>query len=180
MKQNFKNIINNMSVGQKVLTIIFLEIFSYSVVTTIALSQINSVGNVVKQMSDLYLPLFESSNNVRLQIQDSRLDLKDIIFVGDRVVYDKEAEEAYIASRSRYQENYDNINEEIQLADTLITQASTNENSDNSLIKEYSENILGQLSSIRQASRIHNIRVDKIFRHVEDGSFLMGLSLIHI
>lgn len=113
MKHKFKNIINNLSVGQKVLTIIFLEIFSYSVVTTIALSQINSVGNVVKQMSELYLPLFSSSETIRLQIQESRLNLKDIIFVGDRVVYDKEAEEAYIAARGRYQENNYNINEEI-------------------------------------------------------------------
>ena len=93
MKNKVKNIINNMSVGQKVLTIIFLEIFSYSVVTTIALSQISSVGNIVKQTSDLYLPLFNSSESIRHQIQDSRLNLKDIIFVGDRVVYDKEAEE---------------------------------------------------------------------------------------
>ena len=178
MKHNIKNVINNMSVGQKVLTIIFLEIFSYSVVTTIALSQINSVGNVVKQMSDLYLPLFTSSENIRIQIQDSRLNLKDIIFVGDRVVYDKEAEEAYIAARGRYRENINNITEEIKWADSLITQVSESEDADHKLIKEYSEDILGQLSSIRQASRIHNIRVDKVFKHVEDGSFLMGMEMV--
>ena len=178
MKHKFKNIINNMSVGQKVLSIIFLEIISYSVVTTIALSQINSVGNVVKQMSDLYLPLFSSSETIRLQIQESRLNLKDIIFVGDRVVYDKDAEESYIAAYSRYQENNHNINEEINWADKLIMQASINEDSDNSLIKEYSEGILGQLSSVRQASRIHNVRAEKVFRHVEDGSFLMGMEIV--
>jgi len=178
MKQKFKNIINRLSVGQKVLTIIFIEIFAYSVVTTIALSQINSVGNVVKQMSDLYLPLFSSSETIRLQIQESRLNLKDIIFVGNRVVYDKEAEEAYFAARGRYQENNYNIHEEINLSDNLIMQASTNEDADNSLIKEYSEGILSQLANIRQADHIHNIRAEKVFRHVEDGSFLMGMELV--
>ena len=178
MKHKFKNIINNLSVGQKVLTIIFLEIFSYSVVTTIALSQINSVGNVVKQMSELYLPLFSSSETIRLQIQESRLNLKDIIFVGDRVVYDKEAEEAYIAARGRYQENNYNINEEINWADNLVMQAITNDDAENNLIKEYSEGILGQLSSVRQAGRIQNIRAEKVFRHVEDGSFLMGMEIV--
>ena len=167
-----------MSVGQKVLSIIFLEILSYSIVTTIALSQINSVGNVVKQMSDLYLPLFSSSETIRFQIQESRLNLKDIIFVGDRVVYDKDAEEKYIASRGRYQENNDNITEEINWAYNLIKQATTNDNTENNLLKAYSQEILGQLSSVRQASRIHNIRTEKIFRHIEDGSFLMGLEMV--
>lgn len=167
-----------MSVGQKVLSIIFLEIISYSIVTTIALSQINSVGNVVKQMSDLYLPLFNSSESIRHQIQDSRLNLKDIIFVGDRVVYDKEAEEAYIASRGRYQEDHSNINEEIDWADKLITKAASQKNTQNNLIREYSQNLLRQLSSLRQASRIHNVRAEKVFRHVEDGSFLMGMEMV--
>ncbi len=178
MKLSIKNLINKMSVGQKVLSIIFLEIISYSVVTTIALSQINSVGSVVKQMSDLYLPLFNSSETIRHQIQDSRLNLKDIIFVGDRVVYDKQAEEAYIAARGRYQEDHSNINEEINWADKLITRAASQNDADENLIKEYSQNLLRQLSSLRQANRIHNIRAEKVFRHVEDGSFLMGMEMV--
>lgn len=178
MRNRVKNIINDMSVGQKVLTVIFLEIFSYSLVTTVALSQIGSVGNVVKQMSDLYLPLFGSSETIRLQIQEGRLNLKDIIFVGDRVVYDKEAEEEYIAARGRYQENTNNINEEIDWSDKLINKAASQSDASDSLISEYQQDLLRQLSSVRQANRIHSIRAEKIFRHVEDGSFLMGMEMV--
>ncbi len=178
MRTRIKNIINDMSVGQKVLTVIFLEIFSYSLVTTVALSQIGSVGNVVKQMSDLYLPLFGSSETIRLQIQESRLNLKDIIFVGDRVVYDKEAEEDYIAARGRYQENTNNINEEINWSEKLISKSVSKPDESESLIAEYQQDLLRQLSSVRQANRIHSIRAEKIFRHVEDGSFLMGMEMV--
>ena len=178
MKNRVQNVINDMSVGQKVLAVIFLEIFSYSLVTTIALSQISSVGNVVKQMSDLYLPLFTSSETVRLQIQEGRLNLKDIIFVGDRVVYDKDAEEEYIAARGRYQENSNNIDAEIDWADNLIKKAASKENAKDSLINEYQQDLLRQLSSVRQANRIHSIRAEKVFRHVEDGSFLMGMEMV--
>ncbi|MGI9228131.1 MAG: ATP-binding response regulator, partial [Gammaproteobacteria bacterium] len=104
--------------------------------------------------------------------------LKDIIFIGDRVVYDKEAEEAYFAARGRYQDNNNSIDEEIYWADNLITRAASQEDEQNSLIKEYSQGILRQLSSVRQASRIHNIRAEKVFRHVEDGSFLMGMEIV--
>ncbi len=178
MRNRVKNIINDMSVGQKVLTVIFLEIFSYSLVTTVALSQIGSVGNVVKQMSDLYQPLFGSSETIRLQIQEGRLNLKDIIFVGDRVVYDKEAEEEYIAARGRYQENTNNINEEIDWSDKLINKATSQPDASDNLISEYQQDLLRQLSSVRQANRIHSIRAEKIFRHVEDGSFLMGMEMV--
>lgn len=178
MRTRIKNIINDMSVGQKVLTVIFLEIFSYSLVTTVALSQIGSVGNVVKQMSDLYLPLFSSSETIRLQIQEGRLNLKDIIFVGDRVVYDKEAEEEYIAARGRYQENTNNINEEINWSEKLISKSVSKPDDSESLIAEYQQDLLRQLSSVRQANRIHGIRAEKIFRHVEDGSFLMGMEMV--
>ena len=76
MKHKVKNIINDMSVGQKVLMVLFLEIFSYSLVTTIALSQINTVGNVVKQMSDLYLPLFTSSETIRSADSRRKIEFK--------------------------------------------------------------------------------------------------------
>lgn len=167
-----------MSVGQKVLAVIFLEIISYSLVTTIALSQINSVGNVVKQMSDLYLPLFSSSETIRLQIQEGRLNLKDIIFVGDRVVYDKKAEEEYIAAKGKYQENSNNIDYEIDSSYELISEATSNKNIDDNLISDYRQDLLRQLSSIRQANRINSIRAEKVFSHVEDGSFLMGMEMV--
>lgn len=178
MRQKFKKLINDMSVGQKVLTVIFLEIFSYSLVTTIAISQISSVGNVVKQMSDLYLPLFTSTETIRLQIQESRLNLKDIIFVGDRVVYDKEAKEKYISARGKYQENNSNIDTEINGSYNLITKATNNKNIKANLISNFQQDLLRQLSSVRQANRINSIRAEKVFRHVEDGSFLMGMEMI--
>ena len=88
---------NNFSVGQKILTVILLEIISYSTVTLIALSQINSVGNEVKQIWNLYFTLLSATELSRQQIQEMRINLKEIIFIGDRVVYDKGAEAIYIS-----------------------------------------------------------------------------------
>ena len=45
---SFKNIfgiLNKLSVGQKVMTIIGVEILSYSIVTSISLIQLNNMGN---------------------------------------------------------------------------------------------------------------------------------------
>ena len=99
-----KRIFNRLSVGQKVMTIIAVEILSYSVITSIALYQIHLMGSEIKQMANLYIPLLSEMETVRRQIQDERLQFKDVVFHGDRVVYDADSEETYIAARTLYKE----------------------------------------------------------------------------
>ena len=170
--------VKRLSVGQKVMTVIFFEVLSYSMVTTIAISQIHSVGNEVRHMADLYLPLFSTTETIRQSIQEGRLNLKDVIFVGGRVVYDRDAEETYLAARARYQDANREIREQLRWAEELIEKALANESENDSLILEYSQPLLDQLARIRQANRVQTNRVEKIFQHVEDGSFLMGMEML--
>ncbi len=169
---------NRLSVGQKLMTVILVEVLSYSVVTTLAISQIHSVGTEVRQMADLYLPLFSSTEKIRQSIQEDRLALKEILFIGGRVVYDKEAEESYLASRARYEEANKAILEQVRSSETLIRDATSVEGTEEPLIVTYAEPLLGQLAQIRQANRVLTKRVIKIFEHVEDGSFLMGMEML--
>ena len=55
LNKMLKNFFNNFSVGQKVMSLIMLEIASYSLVTIIAVSQISAVGNEVKKMVNFSL-----------------------------------------------------------------------------------------------------------------------------
>lgn len=168
----------NLSVGQKLMTVILVEVLSYSVVTTIAISQIHSVGTEVRHMSDIYLPLFSSTEKIRQSIQENRLALKEILFIGGRVVYDKEAEESYLASRARYEYSNKSILEQVHWSEGLIRDATSAEGKDEPRIAKYSVALLRQLAEIRQANRVLTKRVRKIFEHVEDGSFLMGMEML--
>ncbi len=129
-------------------------------------------------MSDLYLPLFSSTEKIRQSIQENRLALKEILFIGGRVVYDKEAEESYLASRARYEESNKAILEQVHWSEGLIRDAITAEGKDEPRIAKYSDSLLRQLAQIRQANRVLTKRVRKIFEHVEDGSFLMGMEML--
>ncbi len=172
------NLTNRLSVGQKVMTVILFEVLSYSMVTTIAISQIHSVGTEVRHMADLYLPLFSSTESIRQSIQEDRLNLKEIIFVGGRVVYDKDAEETYLGARARYEQGNKAIFEQIGWSENLIRVATSKETDEEPIIVKYSEPLLLQLSKIRQANRVLTKRVENIFEHVEDGSFLMGMEML--
>ena len=113
-------ILNGRSVGQKVMSILFVEILSYSVITSVAIIQIHVVGNEVKQIVNVYLPLFSASESIRRHVQDKQLNLKEVVFVGDRAVYDKEAEEAYIAARAKFLLASSSIEDKIQSSETMI------------------------------------------------------------
>tara|TARA_R110001583_G_scaffold195551_1_gene376005 strand:+ start:15496 stop:17607 length:2112 start_codon:yes stop_codon:yes gene_type:complete len=171
----FKKLANRLSVGQKVMTVIIIEMVSYSIITIIALYQIQVVGLEVKQMANVYLPLFSATERIRQQTQEGRLNLKEIISVGDRVVYDKEAQEKYIAARDRYLRSEKEISNKISWAESLITQSSLPEARLNEVILKYGDILLLHLSQVRNVDLIYRNRVERIFRHVEDGSFLMGL-----
>lgn len=97
-----RHVFDNLSVSQKVMTIIVVEILSYSVITSIAVYQIYLVGTEIRQMANLYIPLLSDMESIRRQIQEERLNFKDVVFHGDRVVYDKDSEETYVAARTRY------------------------------------------------------------------------------
>ena len=107
----FRALFNSLSVGQKIMTVIAVEILSYSIITTIALFQIHLMGNEIKQMANLYIPLLSTNASIRQLVQNERLHFKDIVYSGDRVVYDKESEDAYIVARTNYREANTQINE---------------------------------------------------------------------
>jgi signal transduction histidine kinase len=177
-RQFLLRVLNGLSVGQKVMSILFVEILSYSVITSVAIFQIHVVGNEVKQMANVYLPLFSASEAIRLHVQDKQLNLKDVVFVGDRVVYDKEAEEAYTAARAKFLTAASGIDDQIQSSETMIVHSLRADDADASVIATFASELKSQLSRIRFANRLNDGRVDKVFETVEDGSFLMGMELL--
>ena len=171
-------LINKMTVGQKVMTVIFVEIVSYTLITIIAISQISALGTEVKRMSDLYLPLFSATEAVRQHIQDMRLSLKEIIFIGDRVVYDKATEAKYVKERARYTLKHIQIQNEVDSAVELINSSVYAQADKSSVIKKYRNDVLSQLGVIKKSSTTYNETVDKLLLQIEFGSYLMGKETI--
>jgi|GEM_PF-420643 len=173
-----KRIFNRLSVAQKVMTIIAVEILSYSVITSIALYQIHLMGAEIRQMANLYMPLLSDMEMVRRQIQDERLQFKDVVFAGDRVVYDKDSEETYITARTLYQEAGTIINDRISFSEQLIRQATSGGDRAGTVVQDFAPRLLERLAAIRRAHQKTSEQMKRIFAHVEDGSFLMGMELV--
>ena len=172
----FNRVFNRLSVGQKVMTVIVVEILSYTVITAIALYHIQLMGSEIKQMANLYIPLLSEMETVRRQVHNERLQFKDIVFHGDRVVYDEDSKDTYIEARKLYEEAGETINTRITYSEMLIRQARHG-GVYSSAVEDFSPLLLQRLGAIRIAHHITAERMKRIFQHVEDGSFLMGMEL---
>lgn len=171
---------NSLTVGQKVMTVIAVEILSYSVITTIALYQIHIMGNEIRQMANLSMPLLTANASIQQLVQDERLHIKDVVFYGDRVVYDKDAEDTYIQARINYQTANAKINELLNESETMIEEALVSAGTEDvSTLKTFAPSLLDNLTRIRDAQIDTAERVGRIFLHVEDGSFLMGMEQVN-
>ena len=170
---------NRMSVSQKVMTVIGVEVISYSIITSIALYQIHLMGSEIRQMANLYIPLLSANASIQQLVQDERLHFKDVIFYGDRVVYDKDAEATYISARANYAKANNSINELIGESERMVVDAMTALNpNEASILRAFAPALLDKLTRIRNAQVETTDRVADIFSYVEDGSFLMGMELV--
>ncbi len=167
-----------MSLGQKVMSLIIVEFISYSFITTNAIKQIDVVGQEVRQMSELYLPLFLEAQELHKHVQDERISFIKILNVGERVVYDKDAETTFILSREKYFEFQAEVEKHIVEAKDLIVNAVNHSLRKDSLIQIHSSPILEALKEINLAAKAQKVSAKQVFTHVEDGSFLMGLELM--
>jgi hypothetical protein len=97
------NYINKLSVGQKVMSLIIVELIGFSLITGNAVNQIKIVGEEVEKMSAFYLPAFSSVQSIREHILGQKLNFRGVINVGENVVYDKGAKQDYLKFRALYE-----------------------------------------------------------------------------
>jgi signal transduction histidine kinase len=171
-------IFNKLSVGQKIMIVIVVEILSYSTITATAIYQIHLMGNEIRQMANTYIPLLSATTSIRHQVQDERVHFKDILFAGDRVVYDKESEQTYIVARNSYNAASAKISELITYSEEMVAEAMDGNDGRVLVLEGSAPRLLQKLKQIREAQTRTTDRVNEIFSHVEDGSFLMGMELV--
>jgi signal transduction histidine kinase/CheY-like chemotaxis protein len=170
--------INRLSVGQKVMSLIIVEVFSFSILTINAVNQINAVGAELERMSSFYLPAFSSVQSIREHVLSQRLNFQGVVNVGETVVYDKDAKAAYQTLRALYEGESENITSAINEAKQLITSAAEADGERRSFIGGSSSPVISMLASVETANQAHNELATRVFGHVEDGSFLMGKELL--
>ena len=174
MKKIKKNLFNRLSLNQKILALIFIEIIAFISLMLVAFSQIYTVGSETKQMSSITIPLIESVHRIDDSVYSQRLSLNELYITVTQIVnqdgdktsfYDKYVQ---LLGGKSIQDKFllasQKLKESIADTEDFIRKVKNDEASNNDIIVDNQEQLLLELYELRVVSQKYNqIVVSNLF-----------------
>ena len=160
-----QNLFNRLSLNQKILALLVVEVFGFIAVMLVAFSQISTVGNETKQMSSITIPLIESVNTIDENVYKQSLSVKELFITVSAIVNQDSEKTSYYEKYNQLLEN-DTIRTEFlianqklrkSIADTeaFIKIVNSEEIGDIDIISSHQEKLLSELYELRKVNQIY-------------------------
>ena len=160
-----QNLFNRLSLNQKILALLVVEVFGFIAVMLVAFSQISTVGNETKQMSSITIPLIESVNTIDENVYKQSLSVKELFITVSAIVNQDSDKTSYYEKYNQLLEN-DTIrtdfliaNQKLRksIADTeaFIKIVNSDEIGDIDIISSHQEKLLSELYELRKVNQIY-------------------------
>ena len=160
-----QNLFNRLSLNQKILALLVVEVFGFIAVMLVAFSQISTVGNETKQMSSITIPLIESVNTIDENVYKQSLSVKELFITVSAIVNQDSEKTSYYEKYNQLLEN-DTIrtdfliaNQKLRksIADTeaFIKTVNSDEIGDIDIISSHQEKLLSELYELRKVNQIY-------------------------
>ena len=81
-----QKLFNRLSLNQKILSLLVIEILGFMAVMFVAFSQVYTVGNETKQMSSITIPLIESVNTIDENVYKQSISVKELFITVNQIV----------------------------------------------------------------------------------------------
>jgi len=160
-----QNLFNRLSLNQKILALLVVEVFGFIAVMLVAFAQISTVGNETKQMSSITIPLIESVNTIDENVYKQSLSVKELFITVSAIVNQDSEKTSYYEKYNQLLEN-DTIRTEFlianqklrkSIADTeaFIKIVHSDEIGDIDIISSHQEKLLSELYELRKVNQIY-------------------------
>lgn len=160
-----QNLFNRLSLNQKILALLVVEVFGFIAVMLVAFSQISTVGNETKLMSSITIPLIESVNTIDENVYKQSLSVKELFITVSAIVNQDSEKTSYYEKYNQLLEN-DTIRTEFlianqklrkSIADTeaFIKIVNSDEIGDIDIISSHQEKLLSELYELRKVNQIY-------------------------
>ncbi len=160
-----QNLFNRLSLNQKILALLVVEVFGFIAVMLVAFSQISTVGNETKKMSSITIPLIESVNTIDENVYKQSLSVKELFITVSAIVNQDSEKTSYYEKYNQLLEN-DTIRTEFlianqklrkSIADTeaFIKVVNSDEIGDIDIISSHQEKLLSELYELRKVNQIY-------------------------
>ena len=160
-----QNLFNRLSLNQKILALLVVEVFGFIAVMLVAFSQISTVGNETKLMSSITIPLIESVNTIDENVYKQSLSVKELFITVSAIVNQDSEKTSFYEKYNQLLEN-DTIRTEFLIAnqklrksiadtETFIKIVNSDEIGDIDIISSHQEKLLSELYELRKVNQIY-------------------------
>ena len=169
-KQNF---FNRLSLNQKILVLIFIEIIGFTSLMIVSFAQIDTVSSETKKMSSITIPLIESVHSIDESVYRQSLSVNELFITTTQIVnQDSEKTSFYEKYLQLLDSNlYDTfslssqkLKESIGDTEAFIRKVKSEEREDTGIIASNQEKLLIELYELRIIAQQYNqLVIGKLF-----------------
>ena len=160
-----QNLFNRLSLNQKILALLVVEVFGFIAVMLVAFSQISTVGNETKQMSSITIPLIESVNTIDENVYKQSLSVKELFITVSQIVNQDSEKMSFYEKYNQLLAN-DTIRTEFLIAnqklkksiadtESFIKIVNSEAKADIDIISSHQEKLLSELYELRKVNQIY-------------------------
>ena len=156
---------NKLSLNQKILALLVIEVFGFIAVALVAFTQVYTVGDETKQMSSITIPLIESVNSIDENVYKQSLSVKELFITVSAIVNQDSEKTSYYDKYNQLLAN-DNIRTEFLIAnqklkksiadtESFIKIVNSEAKADIDIISSHQEKLLSELYELRKVNQIY-------------------------
>ena len=174
IKQNF---FNRLSLNQKILSLLVIEILGFTAVMLVAFSQIYKVGNETKQMSSITIPLIESVNTIDENVYKQSISVKELFITVTQIVNQDSDEASFYEKFNQLLENEDiqtnfllsnqNLRKSINDTESFVKRVNEEGIGNRDIILFHKEKLLSELYELRKVNQMYyQLVVNNLFAEI--------------
>ena len=156
---------NKLSLNQKILALLVIEVFGFIAVALVAFTQVYTVGDETKQMSSITIPLIESVNSIDENVYKQSLSVKELFITVSQIVNQDSEKTSFYDKYNQLLAN-DTIRTEFLIAnqklkksiadtESFIKIVNSEAKADIDIISSHQEKLLSELYELRKVNQIY-------------------------
>ena len=160
-----QNFFNKLSLNQKILALLVIEVFGFIAVALVAFTQVYTVGDETKQMSSITIPLIESVNAIDENVYKQSLSVKELFITVSQIVNQDSEKTSFYEKYNQLLAN-DSIRTEFLIAnqklkksiadtESFIKVVNSEAKADIAIISSHQEKLLSELYELRKINQIY-------------------------
>lgn len=160
-----QNFFNRLSLNQKILALLVIEVFGFIAVALVAFTQVYTVGDETKQMSSITIPLIESVNSIDENVYKQSLSVKELFITVSQIVNQDSEKMSFYDKYNQLLAN-DTIRTEFLIAnqklkksiadtESFIKVVNSEASADIDIISSHQEKLLSELYELRKINQIY-------------------------